>query len=201
MVLFFVKKQKAAPHTSQDSLHSSDNLNVVMVSYLAAVETFERHGFAWDYVKLGGHRLRVGDALRVDALADALDALREFHGAFFLYLIVADDVEVGSGGDEGNLVDFLVLKKLVGNLDDGLLAKLLGIQVVANCYGRVDAVESKYLHYLEEVFGWDVVYYRAVLYRAYFQFFLFHFRKHKSVFVTLLTQNQCFKPSTYEITA
>jgi hypothetical protein len=38
-----------------------------------------------------------------------------------------------------------------------------------------------------------VVYHRAVLYRAYFQFFLFHFRKHKSVFVTLLTPKSVFQ--------
>ena len=147
---------------------------MVVVSHLAAVEAFERHCVAGNDVEFGRHRLGVGDALGVDALADALDGLWEFHGAFFRNLVVADDVEVGCRGDEGYLVDLAVLEKFVGDLDDGFLAKLLGIQVVAECHWRVYAVESKDADYLEEVFGGDVVYHRAVLYRAYFQFFLFH---------------------------
>ena len=147
---------------------------MLVVCYLATVETFERNSFARDDVKFGCHWFCICDALWVDALADALDSGGEFHGAFFLHLVVADDVEVGGRGDECYLVDFLVLKKFVRDLDDCLLAKLLRIEVVAECHRRVDAVETKYPDYLKKVFGGDVVYHSAVFYRAYFEFFLFH---------------------------
>lgn len=158
---------------------------MLVVCYLAAVETFERYSFARDDVKFGCHWFCICDALWVDALADALDSGGEFHGAFFLDLVVADDVEIGGRGDERNLIDFAVLEKLVGDLDNRLFAKLVRIQIVAECYGRVDAVETKNANYLKKVFGGDVVYHRAVLYRAYFQFFLFHFCLNINLFVVI----------------
>ena len=78
---------------------------MLVVCYLAAVETFERHSFTRDDVKFGSHWFCIGDAFWVDAFADALDCGGKFHGAFFLDLVVSDDVEIGGRGDECNLID------------------------------------------------------------------------------------------------
>ena len=83
-------------------------------------------------VEDGSHRLIVGDALRVVALHDALQCVWSLDRLLLHDLVVLDDTQTDVRGYNGEAVDFLVCEILVGNLDDALLANLLGRQVVAD---------------------------------------------------------------------
>ena len=60
-------------------------------------------------------------------------------------------------------VDFLIGKILVGNLDDALLADLLGRQVVADGNRSVHLLQLEQIHYLIGFLGWYMVDYGTVL--------------------------------------
>ena len=62
----------------------------------------------------------VGDAFRVHALCDADYFFRHCQRLFLDHLKIAYHIDRGLRGNEGELVELLILKKLVGNLDDAL---------------------------------------------------------------------------------
>ena len=42
---------------------------------------------------------------------DANDFIGNFNHPFFHHLVIADDVQLGTGGHQGNLVDFIILEE------------------------------------------------------------------------------------------
>ena len=114
-------------------------------------------------VEEGLHRLVVGDALRVVALYDALQCVRSLDGLLLYDFVVFDDTQSDVRRNDRESVDFLIGKILVGNLDDALLADLLGRQVVADGNRSVHLLQLEQVDYLVGFLGWYMVDYGTVL--------------------------------------
>ena len=114
-------------------------------------------------VEEGLHRLVVGDALRVVALYDALQCVWSLYGLLLYDFVVLDDTQSDVRSHHGEAVDFFIGEILVGNLDDALLANLLGWQVVADGNRSVHLLQLEEVYYLIGLFGWYMVDYGTVL--------------------------------------
>ena len=114
-------------------------------------------------VEEGLHRLVVGDALRVVALHDALECIWSLYGLLLHDFVVLDDTQSDVRSNDRESVDFLIGEVLVGNLDDALLANLLGWQVVADGNRSLHFLQLEEVHYLIGLFGWYMVDYGTVL--------------------------------------
>ena len=114
-------------------------------------------------VEEGLHRLVVGDALRVVALYDALQCVWSLDRLLLYDLVVLDDTQTDVRGYNGEAVDFLIGEILVGNLDDALLANLLGRKVVADGNRSIHLLQLEQIHYLIGFLGWYMVDYGTVL--------------------------------------
>ena len=114
-------------------------------------------------VEEGLHRLVVGDTLRVVALDDAPERIWSLYGLLLHDLIVLDDTQSDVRSHHREAVDFLIGKVLVGNLDDALLADLLGRQVVADGNRSVHLLQLEQVDYLVGFLGWYMVDYGTVL--------------------------------------
>ncbi len=117
--------------------------------------------------------LVVGNTNRVHAAGDAGDGFRNGEYAFFNDLEVADDVHGGIGGDQGDPVDLVVLKKAVADFDDGLAAQGLAVQVHPEGDRVVGLVQTQDVDDPEQLFRGNVVQYGAVVDGADFQYFFF----------------------------
>ena len=126
--------------------------------------------------ELGRHIVfLVGDAIRVEALHDVLDALWNGHGLLPDDLEVLDFDDRGRGGYEGNLVDVFGLEVLVGHLDEALGAVFLALHVGAEIPGVADFLQAQDLDDLEHFVGGDMIDDGAILNGGNCQFFfLFH---------------------------
>ena len=114
-------------------------------------------------VEEGLHRLVVGDTLRVVALYDALERIWSLYGLLLYDFVVLDDTQTDVWSHHREAVDFLIGKVLVGNLDDALLADLLGRQVVADGNRSVHLLQLEQVDYLIVFLGWYMVDYGTVL--------------------------------------
>ncbi len=99
---------------------------------------------------------------RVVAFHDALQRIRSLYGLLFYDFVVLDDTQSDVRRHHGEAVDFLIGEILVGNLDDALLANLLGWQVVADGNRSVHLLQLEQIHYLIGLFGWYMVDYGTV---------------------------------------
>ena len=126
--------------------------------------------------ELGRHvMLFVGDAVRVEALHDVLDALGDGHGLLGDDLEVLDFDDGGGRGDEGYLVDVFRFEVLVGYFDEALGAEFLALHVDAQIHGGADFLQAQDFDDLEDFVGWDMVDDGAIFNGGYGQFFfLFH---------------------------
>ena len=68
--------------------------------------------------------LMVGYALGVHTLGYAFNLSGHLEFPLLYHLEVADDVNRGVGGNQGELVQFLVLEESVGNLDNALFPEM-----------------------------------------------------------------------------
>ena len=127
-----------------------------------------------DCCEAGLDRLVVGHTLRVSALCDAYYLLWHFQLLLLYNLVAFDDVYSRVRGDEGKLVEFLVFKELVSNLDDALLAVYLAREV--DSYGDLAfySFQIKDVQCLVYVFSGYMVQYGTILQCAYYQFFSAH---------------------------
>ena len=114
-------------------------------------------------VEEGLHRLVVGDALRVVAFHDALQCIWSLYGLLLYDFVVLDDTQSDVRSHHGEAVDFFIGEILVGNLDDALLANLLGWQVVADGDRILHLLQLEEVYYLIGLFGWYMVDYGTVL--------------------------------------
>ncbi len=110
----------------------------------------------------------VCDAFRVAAFRDAVDFLRHHELPFLDDLEVADDVDCRLRGDEGELVEVLVLEELVLNLDDALLSEEFAGEVDAYRDLVPDALEVEYVEGLVYVFSGYMVQNGTILQGAYY---------------------------------
>ena len=132
---------------------------LLLVAVMAAYDTeYLIYG-----VEEGLHRLVVGDALRVVALYDAPERIWSLYGLLLHDLVVLDDTQSDVRSHHREAVDFLIGKVLVGNLDDALLADLLGRQVVADGNRSVHLLQLEQVDYLVGFLGWYMVDYGTVL--------------------------------------
>ena len=129
---------------------------------VAVVATYDAEHLV-NGVEEGLHRLIVGDALRVVALYDALECIWSLYSLLLYDLIVLDDTQSDVRSHHREAVDFLIGKVLVGNLDDALLADLLGRQVVADGNRSVHLLQLEQVDYLIGFLGWYMVDYGTVL--------------------------------------
>ena len=105
-----------------------------LIKVLLRVAVVATHGSrsVVKHVEAGEHGFVVGDALGVVALDDAHQVVSQFHRLLLYHLIVADDAERNVGGNDGQLVEFLVGEELVSNLNDALVPHLLALEVIAH---------------------------------------------------------------------
>ena len=129
---------------------------------VAVVATYDAENLV-NGVEDGLHRLVVGDALRVVAFNDTLQCIRSLYGLLLYDFVVLDDTQSDVRSHYGESVDFLIGEILVGNLDDALLANLLGWQVVADGNRSLHLLQLEEVHYLIGLFGWYMVDYGTVL--------------------------------------
>ena len=132
---------------------------LLLVAVMAAYDT----EYLIYSVEEGLHRLVVGDALRVIALHDALECIWSLYGLLLHDFVVLDDTQSDVRSHHREAVDFLIGKVLVGNLDDALLADLLGRQVVADGNRSVHLLQLEQVDYLVGFLGWYMVDYGTVL--------------------------------------
>ncbi len=93
--------------------------------------------------ELGRHvMLLVGDAVRIEALHDVFDAVRDGHGLLPDDLEILDFDDGGGGGNEGNLVHVFGLEVLVGDFDEALGAVFLALHVGAEVHGSADFLQA-----------------------------------------------------------
>ena len=109
---------------------------VVAVQLDGALRVFDDGEFGRHVVLL------VGDAIRVEALHDVLDALRDGHGQFPDDIEVLDFDDGSGGGDEGNLVHVFGLEILVGHFDEAFLAVFLALHIGAEIHGVADFLQA-----------------------------------------------------------
>ena len=93
--------------------------------------------------ELGWHVMfLVGDAVRVEALHDVLDALGDGHGLLVDDLKILDFDDGGRWGNERNLVDVLRLEVFVRDFDEALGAVFLALYVGAEIHGVADFLQA-----------------------------------------------------------
>ena len=114
------------------------------------------------YCKAGLDRLVVCNALRVHALCNTNDLLRELNLLLLHYLEIADYIDSSLWCEEGKLVEFFIFKELVGNLDDALLAVLLAGKVDTDGDLVLDSFETKDSEGLIYIFSRNMVQYGTV---------------------------------------
>ena len=102
-------------------------------------------------------RLVVGNAFWIHAFRDAYDFLRHRDLLLFHYLEVAYDVDGRLRCNEGEFVEFLVFKELVGYLDDSLAAIYLAGKVDTDCYLTLHAFEIEYVKGFVYIVGRNVI--------------------------------------------
>lgn len=128
--------------------------------------------FRIDEIETRAHRFVIGDALRIVALHDAHYGRRELNVVFLHHLEVAYDIDLGGRGNEGNAVEHILREKCVGNLDDSLCTKLLGVEVIAYGHMLVEALDAEDSHSLKQHRRRYSVDNRAVTQCRYGEFFL-----------------------------
>ena len=79
-------------------------------------------------------RLMIGDTFRIHASRYALHNLRHLQLFLFDNLEIPYDIDCRLGSDQGELVELLVSKELIGNLDDALAPELLALQIDTDGY-------------------------------------------------------------------
>ena len=113
-------------------------------------------------------------ALRISALCDSMYLLRHYQLLLLHDLEIADYVYRRLRGDEGELVELLVLEELVSNLYDSLLSEELAGKV--DTYGDLAfyTFEVEDVEGLVYVFSGYVVQNGTILQCADYQFFSVH---------------------------
>ena len=105
----------------------------------------------------GVHRFVVGDALGVVALDERAEIVRQAYLFLLNNFVITDDGERYVGGNDGELVEFLVSKETVGNLNDALGAHLARLKVETDGDFGSHLVEVKQVDDFKEAVAWDVV--------------------------------------------
>jgi len=125
-----------------------------------------------DYVEAGGHGFVVGDAVGVVAFDQSDEFVGESDGTFADDGEVAYFVEHDIGSDEGDAVDGVFFKELVGDFDKPFAPHFAAGEVVADGDGiGFEFVEFKQVGDFEELLWGDVVDGSAVFECGYFAFF------------------------------
>lgn len=90
-------------------------------------------------------RLMIGDAFRIHASRYALHNLRHLQLFLFDNLEIPYDIDCRLGSDQGELVELLVSKELIGDLDDALAPELLALQIDTDGDLMLRPFEVKYV--------------------------------------------------------
>ncbi len=115
-----------------------------------------------DKGKAGGDAFVVGDAVGIEAFDDIVDFVGDFDLFFLDYLIVFDDDEGGSRGDERDFIDFGGFEKAVGDFDDAFFAVFFGVEVGSEGDLVFEGIETEDADYLEDGFLGDMVNHGAI---------------------------------------
>ena len=95
-----------------------------------------------DKLKLGFHRLVVGDTFRVITLYNAYDSLRKSHRRLFYHFKIVYDINLCSGSDKRYAVDNIIREESVGNLDYTFCPELFRVEIVANRHMLVKLLDA-----------------------------------------------------------
>ena len=96
---------------------------------MVAVVATDDGALAVGDMKEGRHGLVVGDALGVVAAHKSAQVVGQTYLFLLDHLVITDDGQRYVGGNDGELVEFLVSEETVGNLDDAFGAHLARLEV------------------------------------------------------------------------
>ena len=105
----------------------------------------------------------VGDALRVTALCNSYNLLRQFKLFLFYHFEIADDIDSGMGCDKGELSEFVILEESSFDLDDSLASLSLAVEVDSDGDLILDAFEVQEVESPIYVFCGNMVQYGSIL--------------------------------------
>src|SRR3712207_8638196 len=124
-----------------------DNQLIPFLLFLAIVAFYNAVFFIY-HVKPRSHRLIVRNAFRVRASYDTAQFIGELHFPFFYHFVVADNIQLNTWSHYCDAVDFVVAKKLVGNLYNALDRKSTRLNSShANISYAVFCLKKKKKHY------------------------------------------------------
>ena len=84
-----------------------------------------------NYVKLGGHRLGIGDALGVGTDDEVFDMVGYFGGEFLFYFVVLNGDDGDKGCYEGDFADLFFGEVFVLDFNNTFATQFAACQVVA----------------------------------------------------------------------
>ena len=119
-------------------------------------------------------RLMVCHTFRISALCDTYNFLRHDQSLLLYDLEVLYDIHGCLWRYESELVQFVILKELVSDLDDALLAMNLAGKVDTYCDLAFYTLEVEDIKCLIYIFSGYMVQYGTILQCAYYQFFSVH---------------------------
>ena len=101
--------------------------------------------------------LFVGDAVRVEAFYNVLDAFRECNCLFFNNFEVFDFDDGSGRGYQTDFIQILEVEIFVGNLDEPFLSVFFAVDVGAEIHRGADLFETQNLNDLEHFVGRDMI--------------------------------------------
>ena len=104
----------------------------------------------------------VGDALRIAALGNSYNLLREFKFLFLNHFEIADDIDSGMRCDKGELSEFVILEESSFDLDDSLASLSLAVEVDTDGDLILDAFEVQQIESSVYVFCGNMVQYGSI---------------------------------------
>ena len=119
-------------------------------------------------LELGLDRLVVSHTFRILAFCDSADLLWHHKFLLFHYLEVANHVDSSFWCNQGQLVELVVLKELVGDLDYSLASVKFAGEVDADGDLILYSFEVKDIESLIYIFRRDMVQYGTILQCAYY---------------------------------
>jgi hypothetical protein len=127
-----------------------------------AILALEHYVVAVDDMETRLHGLVVGDALGVFAFHYVGELVGQRHGVLVNHFKIANYVDNGVWGDEGNAVESAFGEEHVGNLDEPFFPEELAVEIEAYGHTVLKVLDAKQVDNLEQRLAGYVVDYGAV---------------------------------------
>ena len=145
-----------------NKIYLLQDYDILLSLFLLTVVAFDDALLLIEHMKEGGHGLVVGDAFGVGTFYNSQQLLGHIYLPLFYHLIVFDDVEADVWSYQRDAVDLIVVKELIGYLDDAFFAEFFTLEVVTDGYLAVYLIYTEQRDHSKEFVSRDVVNHGAV---------------------------------------